>query len=369
MKTRKALERAFDLKGYLAAKEGERRMYGLNLALRCPVCEKDEKLYVLVEPETIKGRTKQPGQWICYYCGEGGSGPFSLIRWMECCDNEDAFEILVKYKKDPDVLQKDLRALVTSALRDIEPQLSEWTQEELPPGKLPWEFIKADAVEELPPYFAERGIGPKRAARYELGFCLKGKYRNRLVVPIHDAQGLLVFFAARWMKRKPPEEIKKTLYMVGSRPNRVLFNYQRSRGQRRIILVEDVFSAMHLGKGAMSNLGTSLSPYQTELLLRTDAEEIVLLWDRDATVRHTKNDKTCPQLLAGKRCADCARWRKTWGVARALADFWRVKVPLLPDKRDPDEHTKEFIEDLIENTPYLNPANVWAANIRERLAS
>jgi len=208
-----------------------------------------------------------------------------------------------------------------------------------------------------------------------------------------------VFFVARWMAKTPPSarcpkcrglgkfrvhndqprvrclkckgrgvvQAKKTLYPVGSRPKQVVFGIERARYCKRIVLVEDVWSQMAHGDGWCCLFGTDLSSSQLSILLQTRAEEIVLLLDRDATVRHVKREKDCPRRQAGKVCADCKRYEKTQQLARRLAEFWRVRVPQLPDARDPDEHGAAFLERLIARTEPVREADAVRQAIVERL--
>jgi hypothetical protein len=370
MNTR-VLERTFDVYGFLRGRFPKGKLSGDNYVCNCPYCEDEgklDKLWVLVRPvKGADGKLKPAGTWCCYYCSTGGVGAYSLLQYLEEGDKTAAFEILVTGSKaDEENGYSVLRSAVLDALevtgaRDLD---VDWTERLPPEMELPAGFRLYTEAEEKPVYFAERGITPKRAAYYQLGFCTSGYYANRLIVPVYFGDRR-VFYLARYMRAKPPMGVKKTLYPPGCSPNRVLFNLERVRGQERVILVEDVFSAMALGDCAVATFGTTLSQYQLEQLLRLGCEEVVLLWDRDATVHHMEG-LACPVRAAGKRCPDCGRYEKTWALAEMLSEFFTVRVPELPDARDPDEHSRPFLRALIEATPILGAQTDWASEVRAR---
>lgn len=349
----RAAQRAFDLRAYLRSHDNAPIDHGGEWSIDCPHCHpagKLKKLWVLVEAKRGAKGMKYPGHWICYYCDSGGKDVLSLIQWLEDCPLVKALESLNAFTTDGK-RAINLRQLVQDTLfgvTDYEP----WIDEPLGEIALPDGFTEPTV--ELPRYFHERGITPKRVARYGLGYVPKdypSKHRNRLVVPVY-LHGKRVLYVARYMRAKPPGDTKKTVYPFGGRPNRVLFNYDRAKDCRRIYLVEDVFSAMAIGRGAMATLGTQFSQYQLELLLRTSADEIVIIWDRDTKAKKGQSG-----------------YEKALKLAPRLAEFWRVRVVELPDDRDPDELPRRELRQLVEATPVLDAQGVWSTTVRQRLSS
>jgi hypothetical protein len=361
----RAIQRAFDVRRYLDFKFGqEQKEYPPNIAVKCPVCEKDGKLWVLTEDKA--GGGAEAGSWICYYCGDGGNRPLSLIQRVEQCDLFHALEVMTTYQKDG-VAVTDLRELVLQTLSGIENIEVEWDDTPLHPMKLPFEFIPWEREDQkVPAFFKERKISFKRAQLYGMGWCEEGYYANRLIVPVKHF-GDTVFWIARWMANKPPEGVKKTIYPKGASVNHVLYNYERAFSHEQIVLVEDVFSAQAVGPNGVATFGTAFSQYQLKLLLATHAKEVVILWDRDATVRHTKSDDTCKKRRRGKVCADCNRYEKTQKLAARLADFWNVRVVQLPDARDPKAHTRESIRKMIAEAEVMTSASSFRSLVTGRL--
>ncbi len=350
----RAIDRAFDTERYVLDFQPNAQRSGGNLIVTCPRCEKP-KLWVL----TVDRDDVRAPAWRCFgeLCGDAGRTALSLVRRLEDCDTFNALEKIVKYQKG-NVPLIDLRRLVEDRLAG---EVEVWSDQEsaiaLPDEFLP---VRADHLRrDLPPYFQERGIGVKRALRYGIGWCESGYFRNRMVVPVTRGDDVL-FFVARYMEATPPmcradrlpckrcggedehKRLKKTLYPKGAKPGRYLFNFDEARHCKVIRIVEGVLDAIHVGRSAVATFGTSLSQYQLELLMRTAAEEVVIMWDRDAI-------------------------GKARDLATRMADLWRVRVVELPDARDPDEHTKEALRELELAAPVLDTSGARRAYVTSRL--
>lgn len=330
----RALDRAFDTERYVLSVQPDAARSGANLVCVCPHCEK-EKLWVLtVDRDDIRAPA-----WQCFFCGDSGRNALSLIRRLEDCDTFKALELIHKFQKGNEPLI-DLRRLVEERLiGEVEVWSDEKNRVPLPdefiPVQLGWKW------KDLPRYFRERGIGPKKAHRYGLGWCEDGYFKDRMVVPVMS-DGEVQFFVARYMKAKPPKGVKKTLYPKGAKPGRFLFNYDRAKFCETIRIVEGALDAIHVGKSAVASFGTTLSQYQLELLMRTAAKEIVIMWDRDAI-------------------------DKAKALADRLADLWKVRVVELPDARDPDEHSLEDLKAMERASPAMDTFSARRAYVLSRL--
>lgn len=345
-----ALNRAFDLEGYLKQHDPTAKRYDANIAVKDPHCGKDHKLWVLVADK--KDGTKA-GAFICYYCNESGMTPLHLVQRIEDCNLFRAIEVMTQHQIGNRPVA-DLRELVINTLDGVS-ETEAWDDKPVVPVPLPPEMHhvteRGTAKLKLPLYFAKRGINHVRAVRYGLGWCEEGYFANRLIVPVYDHEDRQVFFVARYMKPKPPKGVKKTIYPKGCHPNRVLFNYDRAKTQDRIIIVEDVFSAMAIGREAVASFGTSFSQYQLDLLLKTAASEIVIVWDLDKDAKKGQSG-----------------YEKAQKLALRLSEFWTVRVVKLPDERDPDEMPREELEALIEASAPLDQRAAFKTYVLARLA-
>ena len=338
----KRLERRFDLLSYL--KPFDPQESDQNLICHCPQCDKPGKLWVLRKQKKDKrsGRVYPVGSFVCYRCrdvdGVGtGLGIIELIQWIEDCNFYDALTRLADGATESDTI--DLLEHIKMALAETDEEVE--VDDPLPSIELPEGFTAFDEHNKLPKYVRSRGIGRKRALRYRLGYCRWGYYRRRLIVPVYMHERL-VSFQARYMKRVPPAGVKKSVFPKGVKTGRMLYNFDVARTRKRIVVVEDPFSAMHVGRSAVATFGTSLSSEQLGLLVQSAAEELVILWDRDAI-------------------------KKAYGLVAALSEFYSVKVVELPDARDPDEHSVQSLRDLINDTPEITDLDAFAESVRLRL--
>lgn len=361
------LNAAFDAAAYVRQFDPRARLVGYDLEIACPDCGK-KKFYVTVKTKTIGGEEKPPGTWCCFYCGDGGIGAVSLVARLEEISRGEAFRFLMQGQYLTERAKAtDLKQVVADAFTSVlEPAIVE----PLPEIQLPasFRFLEDMPRETWHPYIRSRGISMAAAQRYGLGVTGRdpvSQYRNRLVAPILAPNGgPLVSFQGRWLAKTPPEGTKKSIYPAktteGTVIGRCLYGYDEAKSCRRLILVEDVWSRIRLGRSALGTYGTSLTRAQLDLLLATSAEEIVFMWDRDTTVRHK------PTRCVG-RCPHCRRYEKAQSLIHKLAEFWTVRPVILPDDRDPDEHPVSALQQMIEAAPVLNQNDTFKRLVQARL--
>src|ERR1700748_632844 len=179
----KRLERRFDLFRYL--EQYEYKTVGNNAVLTCPQCERDEKLYVLLDDKMEDGELVKRGTWICYYCNDhdGGSGRtcLSLIEWLEDLDWLEAIKRLGEGGSAGGVW---FFGAIEKLFRSFEKDAADEIETPIPEIKLPFGFRSVDE-DHYPPYVASRGISVDRAIRFRLGYCDRGPYANRLIAPVY----------------------------------------------------------------------------------------------------------------------------------------------------------------------------------------
>lgn len=361
------LEKRFDLDRYLEGYDG--KLVDDNFITFCPVCEKDGKLYILTKDKRdANGERIRRGAWICYHCtGVDGMGTgrtcLSLIEWMESIDWMEAIKRLAEGGTSADA---DFIGNLEKLMDELEEDDGE-DKTELPAITLPKEFIRIDE-KHVPKYLSVRGISVERAMRFRLGYCESGYFANRLIAPVYF-EGVCRGFQARYMKPKPPmctasklpcslcngktehKRAKKTLHGKGAKMSRVLYNYDVARLEKRLVLVEDPWSAIAIGKQGVAAFGTHLSSAQIELLMKTEAREIVLIWDRDEGAKPGQGG-----------------YDKSVEFAQKLASVVPVRAVRLPDSRDPDEVPKAELAQIIDQTPLLTSTDAWAVRVGRRLS-
>ena len=125
-------------------------------------------------------------------------------------------------------------------------------------------------------YLWSRGISARDILYYKIGYCDRGKYRKRIIIPSFNLDGECTFFSARtytgdWLKYKNPPASKNIIF------NDLLVDWDAP-----ITLVEGVFDAIKI-ENSIPILGSTLT--QNNILFKKLAEKqpkVFLGLDRDA---------------------------------------------------------------------------------------
>src|SRR5690606_14081239 len=179
------------------------------------------------------------------------------------------------------------------------------------------------------------------------------RFRDRLTIPIHDARGRVIGFAARILdseKKDAPKYLNSPdtpLFDKG----RTLFNLHRagpaSRKSGRIVVVEGQMDAIALAAAgideAVAPMGTALTERQIELLWRL-ADKPILCFDGDA---------------AGRRAAMRAAVR----ALPMLRPGHSLQFVTLPPGMDPDDLLRRQGRDALEAL-LAGPAGLLDRNSR-----
>jgi DNA primase len=170
------------------------------------------------------------------------------------------------------------------------------------------------------------------------------RFRNRLIVPIHDMQGRVVAFGGRSLDGQEPKYLNSPESEVFEK-GKMLFGFERASGNIRkrdkAIIVEGYFDVISLHSKGITNsvasLGTALNKYQISQLCRfTDNKNIILNFDSDNA-----------GILATKRVIKEVE-------SLSLHDQINLKILQISDFKDPDEylniHTPEDYFNLVDNS-------------------
>ena len=226
-----------------------------NHAFHCPFCShKKMKL-------EIKLGTTEDGKnpWECWVCRTRGRTIKSLLYQLKL-PKEQAVEVLKYVHKGTDSYYRvEESVTLPEEFRSIN---------DLSPTSIMGKKLRN--------YLNKRGISDLDILRYNIGFCDKGEYAGRIVVPSYDEDNNLNFFVARtyeddWMKYKNPEASKDIVAFE----NQVNWN-------KPIILVEGVFDAMAVRRNAVPILGKSLPQALLKKIVSAGSEDIYIALDGDA---------------------------------------------------------------------------------------
>lgn len=164
------------------------------------------------------------------------------------------------------------------------------------------------------------------------------RFRDRLMIPIHDNQSRIIGFGGRAFGDDKPKYLNSPdteLFDKG----KTLFGLDKARAsiakQDRAIVVEGYFDVIALHAAGLTNavasLGTALNAAQVRQLLRyTESKQVVLNFDADA---------------AGIKAAE-----RAIGEAAEMAYQGNVQLRVLtiPDGKDPDDYLKQHAAEEYE---------------------
>lgn len=144
-------------------------------------------------------------------------------------------------------------------------------------------------IEHEHPYFGARGVDPKRAEEFGIGFYGgKGSMRGRIVIPIEDwwpddaEESRLVAYIGRWPGDDVPKGEPRYRTPKEFQKHQVLYNLHRVVGAKHAYVVEGCFDAVALhafGFPAVALMGNSISPEQVEFLWRAGVRYATVLLD------------------------------------------------------------------------------------------
>jgi len=171
------------------------------------------------------------------------------------------------------------------------------------------------------------------------------RFRDRLMIPIHDLQGRVVGFGGRSLGDEQPKYLNSPETELFDKGN-ILFALDKARAaiakQDQAVVVEGYFDVIALHSAGITNvvasMGTALSLAQVRQLLRyTESKRVVFNFDADR---------------AGTQAAE-----RAIGEVAALAYQGEVQLRILniPTGKDPDEflqtNTSADYQQLLNDSP------------------
>jgi len=259
------------------------------------------------------GVDAQKGFWHCFGCGKGGDA-FNFLMEMEHLDFGEALERLAERAGIHPIAQVD--APRRKEERDFLLEVNAATAAAFRKALL------GKAGEKARAYLAKRGITAEHAERFGLGYApaswdalvkhlaergfstenlqkadlaranergLYDRFRNRLMIPIHDRQGRVVAFGGRALSAEDQPKYLNTGDTPVFSKGRVLYALHLAidgmKKRERAIVTEGYFDAIacHLAgfTETVATLGTALSDDHVRELRRF-AERIYLVFDADS---------------------------------------------------------------------------------------
>jgi len=190
------------------------------------------------------------------------------------------------------------------------------------------------------------------AIRPDGGGELWDRFRQRIIIPIHDSQGELIAFGGRVIDDSAQPKYLNTSQTALYDKGRTLFNLHRARKSvhefKHAVLMEGYFDAITAWQAGVTNVvttsGTALTEHQVKLLKR-ETQELLLAFDRDDA-----------GLNATQRAIELASKSGIY-----------IKVVRVPQGKDPDD----FLRANPDGWPSLREHALpeWEYLLRQALAS
>lgn len=246
-----------------ALKCEEITLSGENYSFRCPNPDHYDKT-----PSASLHRENLV--WHCFGCESGGD-LLNFVMTARKCSQSEAIDFLKGLTGIDD--SSDM-FLSISLQNRIKKQHGVTEEKAEIPVLLPAEYIpiQTHEVSKGSLYLFKRGIPIEIAMHFNIGFCIDGFYRDRLIIPIF-ANGKLNSFAARAMlgketwESKYGEKFKKNLFPHGSHVSHCLFNLNPM--YQFCVLSEGVFDAIKIHMAGLPGVavsGNNLSEKQAALI-------------------------------------------------------------------------------------------------------
>lgn len=263
----------FDVEAYVMDNLSHvKRSTGAELNATCPFCDKPDRFY-------INGET---GKWVCFKCDQRGKTVAGVIAQVEGITYERAIAFMLrravqfKRKETPQTLLQKIKALRGA----VEDAATERVDFELPEEFRPVSLPKDKWA--MPLYLKERGVKRQTAKAWGMGFCARGRFGGRIVIPVICPNGKS--FTAR---DATGEQQPRYLNPKGADHRRLFCGWNMVKPSGRVILVEGPLDAVRMwqhGLPALSMMGKVLHkeqfamlceayPPSTEMMIMTDPEE------------------------------------------------------------------------------------------------
>lgn len=258
------------------------------------------------------------GMWACWshHCEEPcGRDVIGFIKGMKECSFKEAAEWLSDFMEDEknlDIDKIDVNSLDKPKRSNRE---SVVIHRPISENMLSYLDYRNDSSGML--YMLGRGFNRDILKKYHVGYWERfGTYMTkRVVIPVRDYEGRIVFFTGRTLLPKEiwsdkEQGVSKWLhgrsYVKYDKNDTffktsVVFNLHNIIGKYKdIVLVEGPFDGFKLEMAGIYNwgacMGSSFSPLQQKLLVRAGIKSVKLAFDPDDSGRH--GTKTARALLA-----------------------------------------------------------------------
>lgn len=280
---------------------------GKEFATSCFFCgDTKKRLYI----------NRKKGIYWCWNCEATGTLP-SLVADRNGIPIEEAWKFIKAIAQD----HGHTESKIPIELEPIKEQESS-LEIELPSMYRPlWIEHNTIDYKTAIEYFESRGFGLEDTEQYRIGYCSRGKYKGRIIIPVFQDETLVYFVARDYTKTAEKRYLNPPIST-----DKILFNYDSAKRHKQIILTEGALDTMKMGPQSTGLFSKVLHTGQMEMLLRTEAEEVVICLD--------------PPEKDPDITKDISR------IVSMLGSYFKLSYIYIPEGKDPGECTKEEMAQL-----------------------
>ena len=232
---------------------------GNNYAFECPFCHhKKPKLEVNLVPNS-----KGENLWHCWTCNAKGKTLVGLFKKIKA-SSEKISEIksilgFTEKKEEDDntiikvELPKEYKPLINLSRTDI---------------------IAKHALQ----YLKKRGITKDDIQKYNIGYCEEGRYKNMIIVPSYDKDGVINYFIGRSFDKEPQRKYDSPK----CNKNAIIGLEYFINWNVPVILCEGIFDAIAIKRNVVPLFGKTIPKALMLKLVEPCVKTVYIALDNDA---------------------------------------------------------------------------------------
>jgi DNA primase len=235
-----------------------------NYAFKCPFCTHHKNK---LEINAVTNE-KNENPWHCWVCEAKGKTVKSLLKLMKVSASKfTELNMIItptgtKYVAnniDHIELPKEFISLFNSFPTVIEDRIAQIE------SKHAFKFLRS------------RGLTNEDIIKYNIGFCKDGPYKDRVIIPSYDENGVINYFIARAYKdgiqkyKNPPTDAKSAIGLE------LYINWDAP-----IILIEGMFDALTVKRNVIPLFGKIIHKKLMKKLVSSSVNRIYIALDPDA---------------------------------------------------------------------------------------
>lgn len=231
------------------------------------------------------------GSVLDWYSGFKGDLVGFAIKHLDLYSRRDAEQILTNL-----VIESGLNATDILGSQNQEPEpiagLTLLPEIDLPPGCIPIDLDQPPPYPWMMPlvhaheYLRTRGITNYDVREYQLQFCVNGWFSDRVIIPVWDEHGRLVWFQARDLTGK-----KKQKYLNPKDVDKssLLYGLNKVQPGNRVVIVEGIFDGWKCNLNVVNVqqtrglvvFGKNITEIHLAKIMSRDPGELILGSDAD----------------------------------------------------------------------------------------